>query len=218
MIEAVVYDFGGVFMASPFEAVRQLSADKGIDYELVLSVLFGPYDEDTDHPWHRAERGEIDISTARDEICSIAQGQHLDLDLFELFNHISGDRSIHAPMVESVGRARACGAKTAILTNNFVEARDYWRTLLPLDDLFDVIVDSSEVGMRKPDARIYLHALELLGSVIPERSVFLDDFPGNVRAAEAVGMVGILVEEDRSRAIAQLDEVLARPDGDLMWP
>ena len=208
MIEAVVYDFGGVFMASPFEAVRRLSEDKGTEFEVAMALLFGSYDEDTDHPWHRAERGEIDVSAARDEIAELARSQELEIDLFEMFKYVGMDRGIDGPMVESVRRARALGCKTAILTNNIVEARDLWKAMLPVDELFDAIIDSSEIGMRKPDPRIYRHALSLLGDPAPERSIFLDDFPGNVRAAVAVGMIGIVVESDRTGAIAQLDALL----------
>lgn len=213
MIEAVVYDFGGVFMASPFEAIRRLSEDKGADYDVALALLFGSYDEDTDHPWHRAERGEIDVTACREEIKELARVQDLEIDLFDMFKYVGMDRDINAPMVESVRRARARGCKTAILTNNIAEARDLWKAMLPVDELFDIIVDSSEIGMRKPDARIYRHVLELLGGPTPERSVFLDDFPSNVRAAEALGMIGIVVESDRSGAIAELDALLGAGGG-----
>ena len=208
-IDAVIYDFGGVFMASPFEAIRTFGEDQGIPYETALAVLFGSYDSDDDHPWHRCERGELGIVETRDAILALAEAQDLHLDLFEVFKVMGGDPSIHEPMVESVRRARAAGCKTAILTNNFAEARAMWRPMLPLDELFDVVVDSSEVGMRKPNPAVYHHTLEALGGVPPSRAVFLDDYPGNVRAAEAIGMHGIVVENDRAVAIAALDALLA---------
>lgn len=208
MIEAVVYDFGGVFMASPFEAMRLLSEEKGHDHAFTQNLLFGPYDEDTDHPWHQAERGEIDIASARQAIIDLGREQDVEMDLFEIFKYLGMDREVNAPMVESVRRARALGCKTAILTNNIVELRETWKKMLPVDELFDAIVDSSEVGMRKPDPRIYRHALEVLGVSAPERSVFLDDYPANVTAAERIGMIGILVDLDRSSAIARLDALL----------
>jgi epoxide hydrolase-like predicted phosphatase len=80
--------------------------------------------------------------------------------------------------------------------------------MLPLDELFDVVIDSSEVGMRKPDPRIFHLALEALG-VEPGRSVFLDDYPGNVVAAQSVGMHAILVETDHLPALARLDALVA---------
>jgi len=79
--------------------------------------------------------------------------------------------------------------------------------MIPVDELFEVIVDSSAVGMRKPDPRIYHMALDQLG-VAPERSVFLDDAPGNIAAARAIGMHAILVEDDHTLAFAELDRLL----------
>jgi len=76
------------------------------------------------------------------------------------------------------------------------------------DRLFDVVIDSSEVGMRKPDPRIFELALTELGGIDPTRSVFLDDYPGNITAAEALGMLGVLVEADYDDAIRRLDAIL----------
>ena len=70
--EAVLFDFGGVFTQSPFEAVRLHGDELGADPELVLSVLFGDYDQDGNHPWHRLERGEIALPAARAEINELA--------------------------------------------------------------------------------------------------------------------------------------------------
>ena len=81
--------------------------------------------------------------------------------------------------------------------------------MLDVDVLFDVIVDSSAVGMRKPNPAIYLHALDELGGVPAERAVFLDDSPSNVAGAEAVGMHAVLVEADPIPALAELDRILA---------
>ena len=86
--------------------------------------------------------------------------------------------------------------KTAIVTNNIREFADGWRAMLPVDELFDVVVDSAHEGVRKPDPRIFRLALERLGGTAPEAAVFLDDFHGNVAAAERLGIRGILVEED----------------------
>ncbi len=206
-VDAVVWDFGGVFMASPFEAMRQLAEDRGIPHELAIEVLFGSYDADTDHPWHRAERGELDVVSARDQIREIGRGHGHDLDLFELMRYLGGG-AVNEAMVELVRRVRAAGVRTAVLTNNIVEAKDMWRGLVPVDELFDVIVDSSEVGMRKPNPAIYHHTLAELGGVEPERAAFLDDYPGNVAAASAIGMIGILVELDATPAIAAVDALL----------
>jgi putative hydrolase of the HAD superfamily len=209
MIEAVVFDFGGVFIASPFEAVRAVGEAQGAAFDQTLAIIFGPYDLDTDHPWHRAERGELDIVSARDQILELGREQGYELDLFELMSGMAGGRGANEDMVALVRRVRDQGLQTGLLTNNIAEGRDFWKGLLPVDELFDVVVDSSELGMRKPDPRIYEHTLSELGGLDAGTVAFLDDYPGNITAADAVGLIGILVEADPSGAIARVDELLA---------
>ena len=207
-IDAVLFDFGGVFIGSPFEALARMGAEKGVSFAESLDIVFGPYDEDTDHPWHRAERGELGFEDARNEIKALAAERGHDLDLLDIVRHLGGGE-VREEMVACVRRVREAGCVTAIVTNNIVEARDFWRSLLPLDELFDVVVDSSEVGVRKPDRRIYELALAELGGPPPARSAFLDDYAGNVRAADELGLVGILVESDPTPAIAALERLVA---------
>jgi putative hydrolase of the HAD superfamily len=207
-IEAVIFDFGGVYTPSPFEAVRAMGDVAGIDYDQAMLFVFGSYDRDTDHPWHRAERGELDLDSAREQIRDQARLQGLELDLYDMLTYMSG-AAVRDDMIERTRRLRAEGYRLAMITNNVVEFSEFWRAMLPLDELFEVVIDSSEVGMRKPDPRIFRLALDALGGVAPERSVFLDDYPGNIVAAEAVGMHAILVETDHTIAIDRLDALLA---------
>ena len=81
--------------------------------------------------------------------------------------------------------------------------------MLPVDELFDVVVDSTEVGMRKPNPAIYHHALDLLDDVPPGQAVFLDDSPGNVEGARRAGLHAIHVETP-DQALAELDALLRR--------
>ena len=82
-------------------------------------------------------------------------------------------------------------------------------TLVPVAEMFEVIVDSSEVGMRKPDLRIFELALKRLAGIAPTRTLFLDDYQANLDAAARLGIRGVLVEEDPSSAIATLDALIA---------
>jgi putative hydrolase of the HAD superfamily len=209
VIEAVVFDLGGVFTDSPFEAIRALGRDKGADFDQAMHIVFGPYDDDTDHPWHRAERGELDITTTRSEIRELGRAAGYELDLFEMLRYMSSDGGSREDVVATTRRVRAEGLRTGLVTNNVKEFREFWEPLLPLVELFDVVIDSSEVGVRKPDPRIYRLVLHELGGVAPERAVFLDDYPGNVAAARRLGMHGIVVEPDPSEALAELDRLLA---------
>ena len=206
-IQAVLFDFGGVFMDSPFAAVRDFGASLGIAPERALALLFGAYDADTDHPWHRLERGELTLLEARQAIFELSDPERR-IDLFEALGSLR-NASVRADMIEVAREARARGIKTAIVTNNVREFGEAWRAMLPAEELFDAIVDSAHVGVRKPDPRIFRLALERLGGVAPADAVFLDDYHGNVAAAERLGMRGILVEEDHRPALALLRSLLA---------
>jgi len=205
-IDAVLFDFGGVFMDSPFAAVRSFGERKGIGADRVLEIIFGAYDSDTDHPWHRLERGEISLADAHGAILELGAPDHR-IDLFEALASLTR-AAIRPDMIEIVRAARAAGRKTAIVTNNVREFGDGWRAMLPLDELFDAVIDSAHVGVRKPDPRIFRLALEQVGGIAAENAVFLDDFHGNVAAAERLGMRGILVEEDYRPALAALRALL----------
>ncbi len=206
-IEAVVFDFGGVFTASPFTGIHAWHEEKGLDPAKGVRAVFGPYDQDTDHPWHQLERGEIALAAAAEQIKIVAAEEGLDIELAEMFGSMGGSTT-RTDMVDKAIELKKAGYRTALITNNIKEFSDGWRAMIPVDDMFEVIVDSSAVGMRKPDPRIYQLALDQLG-VAAERSVFLDDAKGNIVAAEALGMKGILVGDDHLPALAELDRLLA---------
>ena len=206
-VHAVLFDFGGVFMDSPFAAVRAFGTQKGIGPERVLDLIFGAYDTDTDHPWHRLERGELSLTDAREAIMALGEPDHR-IDLFEALGALTR-ATVRDDVIDVVREARAAGVKTAIVTNNVREFGDGWRSMLPVDELFDAVIDSAHVGMRKPDPRIFHLTLERLGGIAPQDAGFLDDFHGNVTAAEKLGMRGILVEEDHRPAMRLLRTLLA---------
>jgi epoxide hydrolase-like predicted phosphatase len=208
-IEAVLFDFNGVLTTSPFAHMAALGTDAGIDGQVVLDLMLGPYDEDTDHAWHRFERGEITAQEYGLDLFERATAANVQLDFSSLANMMSR-LDVHDIVIERVRRLRAAGYRTGLVTNNVKEASSQWRDLVPVGELFEVIVDSSEVGMRKPNPAIFLHALELLGGIDPERAVFLDDAAGNVVGAQAAGLHGILVDAaDPAGALAELDALLA---------
>ncbi|MBW2314388.1 MAG: HAD family phosphatase [Deltaproteobacteria bacterium] len=212
--EAVLFDFGGVFIDSPFPAFAASSLELGLDASRLMELTFGPLDEDTDHPWHRVERGELPILDARKEIIALCQAEDLEVDPFRLLARTMGAQTqARSPVVDCVHAIRSAGLKTGLLTNNALEIRERWRAVLPLADLFDDVVDSSEVGVRKPDPAIYHLALERLGGVDASSAIFLDDLPGNVEAAEALGMRGILVEPDPALALVELRSLVLSSAG-----
>ena len=203
MIRAVIWDYGGVFSGSPFGAMAGVAREMSVDPERYLEIVFGPYDHDTDHPWHRLERGEATLERARAEIIEIGRRDGIDSDPFHLFGAMS--RGGGAPRAEVVDFARgikASGLRTALVTNNAVEFREFWRRSIPLDELFHHVIDSSEVGLRKPDPRIYLHVCEAL-EVAPREAIFLDDIGRNLKTARELGMTTIKVETPE-RALEEL--------------
>jgi epoxide hydrolase-like predicted phosphatase len=203
---AVIFDFGGVFIDSPFTALTRAAVERDLDPDQMLGVIFGPYDQDTDHPWHRLERGEITVFEARDHIVAASVEEiGRQVDPFDLLSAMSGSE-IRAEMVDFCRSVRADGLRTGLLTNNAKEFEDFWRPLIPLDELFDDVVDSSEVGLRKPDARIYELALGRLG-VDAADAVFVDDAPGNVAGAERVGIRSVLIGPERADVPAALDQL-----------
>jgi epoxide hydrolase-like predicted phosphatase len=207
VIEAILFDFNGVLTTSPFAHMAALGTDAGVDGQVVLDLMLGPYDEDTDHAWHRFERGEITAAEYGADLFQRAQEANVQLDFGSLADMMSR-LEIHDVVIDRVRTLRAEGYRTGLITNNVKEASKQWREMVPVDELFDVIIDSSEVGMRKPNPAIFRHALELLGTP-PERAVFLDDAAGNVAGAQAAGLHGILVDAaDPIPALDELDALL----------
>ena len=209
MITTILFDFGGVFTPSPFAAGRDGGELLGHDPELILDIVFGPYDEDTDHPWHRLERGEITFADCLQAQKVLTTERGIDFDPIDALKLMAGGDRHAEPFVERALRLQREGYRTGLITNNIKEFSDSWRSLIPVDDLFEVVIDSCQVGMRKPDPRIFHLALEQLDYPKCEETVFIDDYEGNIVAAQKLGMHGILVRADRAAAVVELDKLLA---------
>jgi epoxide hydrolase-like predicted phosphatase len=205
--DAVLFDFGGIYSASPFGAFETFAAEIGVPATTVLEIVFGPYDRDTDHAWHRLERGEITLEQTLEAIQSHASAARIEIDPIQVLMRMGAGPGPRDAMLQRTRAVRVAGYRTGLVTNNAAEFREGWRGLIPIDELFDIVVDSSEVGLRKPDPAIYHLALERVG-VSAARAVFVDDYPGNIQAAEQLGMLGILVEDDPSEALARLDRLI----------
>jgi epoxide hydrolase-like predicted phosphatase len=208
-IEAVIFDYGGVFTPSPFTAAHAYATAQGADPDTLIGIVFGSYATDSDHPWHRLERGELSFPDALVEIGGAAEAAGLTFDAREMFRAMVDDDVDRTIVVDCVRRLRDRRIATAILTNNIREYGDAWRASLGVDELFDTVVDSCIEGIRKPNPAIYERALARLGVDDPAHAVFLDDFAGNVAAAQAVGLHGIVVGADPRPAIDELEALLA---------
>jgi epoxide hydrolase-like predicted phosphatase len=200
-ISAVLFDLTGVVTTSPWP---HFNAAAGGDVEL----LVGAYHEDGDHPWHRLERGEIGFGEWFTEVTALAKEAGVELDLTPLAA-LRHEMVVYPHVVERVLELRRDGYQTALVTNNVREGSNMWRSLLAVDDLFEVVIDSSEVGVRKPNAAIFELALRRLGLADPSTAVFLDDLESNVAAARALGLHGIVVGDPPDAALDELDALLA---------
>ena len=208
-IDAVIFDFGGVLTESPYPSLEAIGAEMGAVPGQLREAALGPSTEDGDHPFHRLERGEIPLQQARDDILRRGRALYnLEVDIFQLFRQLP--HGVHHEIVDRVKALKTEGYPTAMITNNIREFADSWRSMLPVpvEDLFDLVVDSSREGIRKPNPAIFRLTLERLGGLVPERTVFLDDSEGNVKAAKLLGMQTVHVQGDISQAIAELDALL----------
>lgn len=208
-IEAVLWDFGGVFTPSPFHAGRRFAEAKGLDFDGLFAAVFGSYHADTDHPWHRVERGEMPLAVAFSEITTAARANGVTFEMQEFFASMSDDGIDRTIVADKVRALRGSGLRMGIVTNNVREFSERWRRLIPVDELFDDVVDSSAVGVRKPNPDIYHLALRRLGVTNPGSAIFLDDFAPNVDAAIAIGLHGVVVDEDPRVALAMIDQIIA---------
>ena len=206
MIRAALFDFGGVILSSPFEAFADYEAAHGLPAGFLRRL--NATNPDT-NAWARLERGEVSF----DDFCELYEGEAsalgTTLDARQVMALLGGE--IRPAMIEAVRRCRS-RLKTACLTNNFVmgpgSAGAHREQLL---ELFNVVVESSRAGVRKPDPRFYEIACELL-EIEPAEAVFLDDLGVNLKPARAMGMTTIKVE-DPATALAQLEDVVGFPLG-----
>jgi len=209
-VEAVIFDYGGVISVSVFHDLAPLDDELGVPRGSVHRLMFGSPD-DPHAEYHRLETGEITLTEYLDSLERRAPeilGRSLDLEMYVRF---TAERPLQVqwPMVHRVRELRGEGLRLALLTNNAKEFSDSWRASFPVAELFADVIDSSEVGMRKPDPRIYELTCERLG-VSPQAAVFLDDNVENIDAASALGIDTVLVGTDCLRAMANLDAILER--------
>ncbi|GAA0573425.1 MULTISPECIES: HAD family hydrolase [Actinomadura] len=189
--KAVITDWGGVLTSPLADAIDVWLAADRIDVQNYKRVMRAwvkqAYDGAGTNPIHGLEDGSLAV----DEFERLLAAELLTVDggpveAAGLIARMFGAFSPVQPMYDALRAARAHGTRTALLSNSW--GNDYPHDLFA--DLFDAVVISSEVGMRKPDERIFRHALEMLGAE-PAECVFIDDIEHNIRAAERLGIRGI---------------------------
>ena len=114
--DAVMWDFGGVFSESPFSALDAIARERDIEPELFREAVFGSYDQDGNHPWHRLERGEIDFMAAREGVMNEARARDFEADPIDLFTRMGEGGGIRSEVVDAARRIKSRGLRTAIVT------------------------------------------------------------------------------------------------------
>ena len=203
---AVISDFGGVLTNPLIEAFAAYQERSGIATADLGRALQASYERRGVHPLFALERGEIsEADFLRRVEAELGDGARLD-GLREIyFEHLQPNRA----MIDYMAGLRGRGLRMALLTNNVREWEPLWRAKLPeLDEVFEVVVDSAFVGMRKPEPAIYELTLERLGGGLTGADcVFVDDLEPNCETAEALGMTAVLFR-DADQAIAELEAAL----------
>lgn len=198
---AVIFDFGGVLTEPPGKGMSAYCERTGISWD-VFRQLFVPLDG----AWAKFEMNELSQDEFVRAFEAEAAAAGLTVDGAAFLNDFFSGMALREDMI-AAARALRGRYRLGCITNN-VQAVGRARNPL-FDDLFEVVVESSKVGMRKPDPRIYQHCCELLG-VRPNQAIFLDDFGINLKAARELGMGTIKVDESQS-AIDELERLLGIP-------
>ncbi|TAJ41860.1 MAG: HAD family hydrolase [Reyranella sp.] len=208
---AVLWDFGGVILSSPFEAFRRYENEAGLPKDFIRSL--NARNPDT-NAWAKMERSEISLAGFVElfEVEALKQGHKLDG--WRVLQSISGD--IRPQMVEALRRCKAA-FRVACITNNMrsgegpgmARSPEKAQAVADVMALFEHVVESSKLGLRKPDPLIYRHACDLL-DVPPESCIYLDDLGINLKPARAMGMRTIKVG-DPDEAIAELEAMVGIP-------
>ncbi len=206
-IEAIVSDFGGVLTTPLLTSFMAVQDKIGISPENLGLAMRAIAEEDGENPLYALEKGEIaevDFLARLGDGLEPLLGHRPELHRFRETYF----EALHPnpPMIELMRELQASGRRMAMLTNNVREWEPLWRTMLPVDEIFETVVDSGFVGVRKPEARIYEMTLERLG--LPAATcLFIDDLAHNCDGARAVGMNAVHFR-DNEQAIPEIRAAL----------
>jgi putative hydrolase of the HAD superfamily len=207
LIRAVISDFGGVLTTPLVRTFLAFQEHSGVSLEQLGTAMASLAQEEGESPLYRLERGQISEREFLSKV-QAALGGGVELDGFSdrYFEHLHPNEE----MIELMRSLRGRGLRMALLTNNVREWEPLWRAKLPdIDEIFEVIVDSAFVGMRKPEPEIYDLTIERLGEgVSASDCLFVDDIDVNCEVAASLGMTAVHYRES-DQAIAEIEAALA---------
>jgi putative hydrolase of the HAD superfamily len=207
-IKAVISDFGGVLTTPLMDAFMSLQDEIGIPPQTFAEALRSINEEDGSNPLYAMERGEITEAAFLERLGAgleplLDHEPHLHR-FRELF---IGSLEPNPPLIDLMRELKESGLRMAMLTNNVREWEPVWRPMLPVDEIFETVVDSAFVGCRKPEPRIYELTLERLG-LPAEACLFIDDLEPNIEGAKAFGLNTVHFR-DNEQAIAEIRAAVA---------
>lgn len=206
-IEAVVSDFGGVLTTPLLTSFMAVQDEIGIAPEVLGKAMRAISEEDGENPLYKMERGEmaeVDFLARLGDGLEPLLGHRPELHRFReiYFEALHPNEE----MIELLRGLKAEGKRMAMLTNNVKEWEPLWRPMLPVDEIFETVVDSGFVGCRKPEPQIYELTLERLG-LPAEACLFIDDLEPNIEGARKAGMTAVHFR-DNAQAIAEIRAAL----------
>ena len=201
-IEAVIFDFGGVLTSSPFEAFTRFETERGLPADIIRRTNAANHLENA---WAKFERAEVDIDTFDALFAAESRALGAEVRGRDVLPLLQGD--LRPEMVEALKRIKA-RFKTGCITNNLpanaigsMTGRSLY--IAEVMVLFDHVIESAKIGLRKPDPRIYRMMVETL-KVDPKKCIYLDDLGVNLKPAREMGMTTIKVASG-AQAIAELE-------------
>jgi putative hydrolase of the HAD superfamily len=207
-VRAVISDFGGVLTSPLFESFAAWQRESGLSFERLGQAMADAATRSGMHPLYELEKGTItEAEFLRMLEAELGPGASLSGMRDVYFEHLHPNPA----MIDLMRELRGSGLRMALLTNNVREWEPQWRAKLPeIDEIFELVVDSAFVGMRKPDPEIYELTLERLGDVAAEECVFVDDVDVNCETARSLGMRAVhYLHADQ--AIAEVRACLRAP-------
>jgi len=204
---AVISDFGGVLTTPLLHSFAAFQDHAGVPIEALGRALQAVAQRNGANPLYELEKGhmtEADFLARIGEALSEDLGRPVEMERFSevYFAQLESNPA----MIDYLRSLKARGVRLAMLTNNVAEWEPRWRAMLPVDEIFELVVDSAFVGMRKPEPEIYELTLERLGLTAPD-CVFVDDIDVNCDAARALGMTAVHFAAS-DQAIAEIEAAL----------
>ena len=207
-ITAVISDFGGVLTTPLLGSFAAFQDQTGISGEALGRAMQALAERDGAHPLYELETGRMTEADFLERVAGALEPELGHRPRMHGFREIYFEAlQPNEPMIELMREVKRSGRRMALLTNNVREWEPLWRSMLPVDEIFELVVDSGFVGMRKPDPPIYELTIARLSGVTAEQCLFVDDLAVNVETARAIGMIGVHFRDNR-QAIGEVRTAL----------